>query len=121
MTRPPLPQHYRWSCAAIAWISTMFAMGFYLFAFGFLLTRNVLPHHAAPTPNFPFLPTVSNLPATYPPATFKKALLVIIDALRYDFTLPVDAEHAAAAPMFHGKLPVLADLAAREPQRARLF
>ena len=51
------------------------------------------------------------------PATFDKAVVIVIDALRYDFTIPFsgDARH------YHNALSVLHETAVRTPQQAFLL
>ena len=96
------------------------AIGIYFFTKGFLLTRLVLDHKsecAAP----PFdLGTQS--PRTYTdgcwhPKTFDKAVIIIIDALRYDFTVPFSGE----PHHFHNALTVLDETARQNPGNAFLL
>lgn len=53
------------------------------------------------------------------PKTFDKAVVVIIDALRYDFTVPLEESKEAQA--FHNALPFLYETAASQPQNAFLL
>lgn len=96
------------------------AIGIYFFTKGFLLTRLVLDYKsecAAP----PFdLGTQS--PRTYTdgcwhPKTFEKAVIIIIDALRYDFTVPFSGE----PHHFHNALTVLDETARQNPGNAFLL
>ncbi|KAH9867693.1 hypothetical protein IAQ61_008287 [Plenodomus lingam] len=115
--------------------------GIYLFTSGFLLTRLVLDHKsecASP----PIDLTKSYTPGDavkgcWHPKTFDKAIVIIVDALRYDFTVPFAAQFeptdlaAAAAnpshapPMvprhFHNAIPVLYETAKSQPNHAFLL
>ena len=51
--------------------------------------------------------------------TFEKAVVVVIDALRYDFTVPQVTANADE-PYYHNKLSVLYETAARNPKHALL-
>ena len=55
--------------------------------------------------------------ACWQPARFDKAVVLIIDALRYDFTVPVEA---ASSHHYLNALTVLHETATRDPQRAVL-
>ena len=96
------------------------AIGIYFFTKGFLLTRLVLDYKsecAAP----PFdLGTQS--PRTYTngcwhPKAFDKAVIIIIDALRYDFTVPFSGE----PHHFHNALSILDETARQNPENAFLL
>jgi phosphatidylinositol glycan class O len=52
------------------------------------------------------------------PKTFDKAIVVIIDALRYDFTIPQNESDALAC---HNSLPILYDIAVSQPHNAFLL
>ncbi|KAL8698429.1 MAG: hypothetical protein Q9201_006575 [Fulgogasparrea decipioides] len=102
------------------WIFTLHALGIFFFTKGFLLTRLVLDDKsqcAVP----PIEVSGSNLGSyaagCWYPKTFDKAVVIIIDALRYDFTVPFqgDAHH------FHNALQVLHETALREPDKAFLL
>ena len=100
--------------------SVLHAIGIYFFTKGFLLTRLVLDYKsecAAP----PF-DLGKQSPRTYGdgcwhPKTFDKAVIIIIDALRYDFTVPFsgDPHH------FHNALTVLDETARQSPDEAFLL
>ncbi|KAJ1976405.1 mannose-ethanolamine phosphotransferase gpi13 [Dimargaris verticillata] len=147
------------------WFVALFTIGLYLFAKGFLLTRATLSHvsdcQVPPLPesagaSIPGGDSTLGSHATAPgpptcwqqrPARFQKALVVIIDALRFDFTLPFDTlpntvplwnasgqlnpqyvaqsfnaqDQAPFHAQFHGRLPVLGQLARDRPAHARLY
>ena len=100
--------------------SVLHAIGIYFFTKGFLLTRLVLDYKsecAAP----PF-DLGRQSPRTYTdgcwhPKAFDKAVIIIIDALRYDFTVPFSGE----PHHFHNALTVLDETARQNPGNAFLL
>ncbi|KAL2019508.1 hypothetical protein VTK56DRAFT_9542 [Thermocarpiscus australiensis] len=119
----------RWLWTAGFWVWMLFvhAVGIAYFTSGFLLTRLVLGEKskcdAPPTAANSSIPDL--LPAwdgkgtveggCWHPRTFARAIVVVIDALRYDFTVPV-GDNAA----FHDAFPFLYETAVREPNNAFL-
>ncbi|CDO93334.1 unnamed protein product [Kluyveromyces dobzhanskii CBS 2104] len=65
------------------------------FAKGFLLTRTVLDNVAEIDPNLKYGPK------------YDKMVLLIVDALRFDFVIPVDENHPKYNPYYHNNLKVL--------------
>jgi len=56
------------------------------------------------------------------PKTFDKAIVIIIDALRYDFTVPLtDVDDFSSLQAFHNAFPYLYDTAVAEPHNAFLL
>ncbi len=55
------------------------------------------------------------------PKVFDKAVVVIIDALRYDFTVPFNSTAEAKEQAFHNALPFLYETAVKEPNNAFLL
>jgi phosphatidylinositol glycan class O len=102
------------------------ATGIYLFTKGFLLTRLVLDSKSSCTEPPTALAAFSG-PGTpdsgcWHPKTFSKAVVVIIDALRYDFTVPFNGSSRFPSPqVFHNALPFMYDTAVAEPQNAFLL
>ncbi|KAH9882753.1 hypothetical protein J1614_000119 [Plenodomus biglobosus] len=116
--------------------------GIYLFTSGFLLTRLVLDHTSECA-----IPPIDAAKSYTPgdvakgcwhPKTFDKAIVIIVDALRYDFTVPFAAQFeptdlaaiAAASPPqaplvaprhFHDAIPVLYETAKSQPNNAFLL
>lgn len=82
-------------------------IGVYFFSKGFLLSRQVLPDLAECGDSGCL------------PAQFEKTVIVVIDALRFDFAIPVD--DADADPYFHNNLPILYDLMQKQPDNAILL
>lgn len=101
--------------------SCLQAIGILFFARGFLLTRLVLDHKS--DCSSPPLELQQYHPGSYEegcwhPKTFDKAVIIVIDALRYDFTVPYfddDPQH------FHNVLTVLFETAIQNHRNAFLL
>lgn len=97
--------------------------GIYFFTSGFLLTRLVLDEESTCTE--PPLPVadidhggkLTHGSGCWHPKTFDRAVVIIIDALRYDFTVPFDDTPAQA---FHNSIPFLYETAMKQPGNAFL-
>ncbi|KAF2025314.1 hypothetical protein EK21DRAFT_116950 [Setomelanomma holmii] len=126
--------------AFFTFILILHVAGIYLFTSGFLLTRLVLDHKSecAIPPIEPARAYISGdaQKGCWHPRTFGKAVVIIIDALRYDFTVPFEAQFeptdlaaAAASPHpppvaprhFHNAFPVLYETAQKQPNNAFLL
>lgn len=83
-------------------------IGVYFFSKGFLLTRQVLPNVAE-----------CGDAGCFPASQFDKTVLLVIDALRFDFVIPV--EGSEADPYYHNNFPVLYDLMKNQPDNAILL
>ncbi|XP_023334554.1 GPI ethanolamine phosphate transferase 3 [Eurytemora carolleeae] len=59
----------------LLWIFAVFILGIYVFTSGFLLQRRVLPNET----------TCQERGCNQPPTVFKKAIVILIDALKYEF------------------------------------
>lgn len=105
----------------------MHVLGIFLFLDGFLLTRLVLPDKSECA-----VPPVSLSKDDYTPGstdrgcwhpkTFSKAIVIVVDALRYDFTVPFDQQNkTGAAQPFHDALPLFYDTAVQTPGQAILL
>ncbi|KAJ2967411.1 hypothetical protein NQ176_g9673 [Zarea fungicola] len=108
-----------WTVAFWAWMLVVHAIGLWLFTSGFLLTRLVL--HEKSTCDMPPIDGTKGLlnpeEGCWHPKTFDRAVIILIDALRYDFTVP----HAADSPhAFHNAFPFLHEMAIQSPQNAFL-
>lgn len=86
-------------------------IGVYLFSQGFLLSRQVLPNLAQCD--------LGNGASACMQPKFDKAVVLIIDALRFDFVVPVDEKHAN--PYYHNNFPILHNLMEKEPNNALLL
>ena len=100
--------------------SCLHALGIYFFTKGFLLTRLVLDHKStchAPPIEVQLKGLGDHAKGCWHPKTFDKAVILIIDALRYDFTIPYqDKPH-----FFHNNLRVLHEIASGQPHNAFLL
>ena len=96
------------------------AVGFLLFCKGFLLKRVVIPQYTkctnAPSPHqpYPHLPSCNSYPRP-----FRRAVWLLIDALRYDF-MTYD-EELDSPPVYRNKMPFVRDLLKTKPANTRLF
>jgi phosphatidylinositol glycan class O len=96
------------------------ALGIYFFTKGFLLTRLVLDHKsecASPPIDIGQKGLGTYADGCWHPKTFDKAVIIIIDALRYDFTVPFSGE----PHYFHNALGILDETARESPEKAFLL
>ncbi|KAL8771277.1 MAG: hypothetical protein Q9209_003182 [Squamulea sp. 1 TL-2023] len=106
--------------AFFLWIFALHALGIFFFTKGFLLTRLVLENTsecASPPIELPRSNPASYSTGCWYPKTFDKAVVIIIDALRYDFTIPVNG----STHHFHNALRVLHETAVQQPETAFLL
>ncbi|RAL17507.1 GPI ethanolamine phosphate transferase 3 [Aspergillus homomorphus CBS 101889] len=105
------------------WLGLVHLTGLYFFTQGFLLTRQILESRSTCDE-----PPREIWASTAPHAddgccwlrpTFKKAIILIIDALRYDFTTPIPPSQADKP--YHNALTVLHTLAHERPRNALLL
>ncbi|KAK5664091.1 hypothetical protein OQA88_306 [Cercophora sp. LCS_1] len=120
---------WAWTVGFWVWMLCIHAVGIGYFTSGFLLTRLMLDEKsvcdAPPTLDAAGASLHEVLPAwkgkgtaeggCWHPRSFQRAVVVLIDALRYDFTVPV-GDGAA----FHDAFPFMYETAARSPQNAFL-
>ncbi|XP_037349010.1 GPI ethanolamine phosphate transferase 3 isoform X1 [Talpa occidentalis] len=112
----------------LAWVSFLFYAGIALFTSGFLLTRVELTNHSSCQE----LPGPGSLPwrsqgepgACWMASRFSRVVLVLIDALRFDFAQPQHSQVPGAPPVslpFLGKLGTLQRILEIQPHHARLY
>lgn len=99
----------RIAVSLLFWTTFIHIAGLYIFTRGFLLTRLSLAQVASCT---------SSEPCTLP-AVHKKAVVLIIDALRFDFISPEPPQ--PASPHHHNVLTLPRELTAAHPDRSVLF
>ncbi|KAI9812081.1 MAG: mannose-ethanolamine phosphotransferase gpi13 [Phylliscum demangeonii] len=110
----------------LTWIFLIHAAGIYFFTRGFLLTRLVLDHHSechvSPRPDAVHGREHDARTGCWHPKTFDKAVILIVDALRYDFTVPssVAADRHERRPHYRDAIPVLYQTAVDQPHQAFL-
>jgi phosphatidylinositol glycan class O len=93
------------SSIVLVWVFVIHAIGLYLFAKGFLLTRLSLPQ--VNTHDEPLVPT------------HKRAVILVIDALRFDFISPDPPQ--PRSPHYHGVLKLPAQLTKTRPRHSFIF
>ena len=96
--------------------SLLHGLGIYFFTKGFLLTRLVLDNKSS-CDNPPFFDVPAHSTGCWHPQTFDKAVVIIVDALRYDFTVP----RRGSTHHFHNAFKVLHETAVENPQQAFLL
>ncbi|ERF73797.1 hypothetical protein EPUS_05501 [Endocarpon pusillum Z07020] len=101
-------------------------VGIFFFTKGFLLTRLILDHKStcdAPPVNVSRINgDSSTVEGCWYPRKFNKAVIIVIDALRYDFTVPfLPSEKDKEARQFHNAFPILYDTAKTMPKNAFLL
>ncbi|KAF2454481.1 hypothetical protein BDY21DRAFT_308968 [Lineolata rhizophorae] len=112
--------------AFFVWILLLHVFGIYLFTSGFLLTRLVLEEKSKC--DFPPIPLTQGYESgstergCWHPKSFDKAVVVIVDALRYDFTVPFRPTPEDKTPHhFHNALPIFHEIASQQPNNAFLL
>ncbi len=106
--------------------SLLHAVGIFFFTKGFLLTRLVLDYKSEctdpPIDVLEWHTSGSIVEGCWHPKTFEKAVIIIIDALRYDFTVPYRPRSAKDTPnQYHDALPILYETAVKQPNSAFLL
>ncbi|KAF4554032.1 Type I phosphodiesterase / nucleotide pyrophosphatase-like protein 2 [Elsinoe fawcettii] len=101
-------------------------LGIYLFLSGFLLTRLVLDDKSEcavpPIALSDKYEAGSVERGCWHPKRFDKAVVVIVDALRYDFTVPFRASAGQPDPrQYHNALTVFHEIASKQPENAVLL
>lgn len=107
-------------------LSILHVLGIYLFTSGFLLTRLVLEQRSEcavpPVDSARAYTAGSPQAGCWHPKNFEKAIVIIVDALRYDFTIPFPAQGSDEKPHhFHNAIPVLYETAVNQPGNAFLL
>lgn len=98
------------------WIFVIHLSGLYLFTRGFLLTRLVLDNKSscAASP----LPEGKGETSCWTEPAFKKSIFIVVDALRFDFIIPLEGQ---TDPHHHNHLTSIQSVLDKEPQNAVLF
>ncbi|KAH7886549.1 hypothetical protein F5I97DRAFT_1004935 [Phlebopus sp. FC_14] len=90
----------------LLWLLFVHIAGLFLFTKGFLLSRLALPHHSSSSSS-------SSL------STHTRAIVLIIDALRYDFISP--SPPSPSSPYHHHILTLPYELTSAHPERSFIF
>ncbi|KAE8148460.1 hypothetical protein BDV25DRAFT_17077 [Aspergillus avenaceus] len=115
------------SLGVLGWILFIHVVGIFFFTKGFLLTRMVLENKSScqvlPFEDSSKLSAVSkNDGGCWHRKSFDKAIVIIIDALRYDFTVPfAPTAEGESAQLFHDNIPILYETAVNTPENAFLL
>ena len=96
------------------WVCLLYTIGILVFTKGFLLKRVVIPDKSRCVNN-----TVKRS-CSLPP-TFSKAVLLVIDALRFDFAQYNESLEDNLTLPYQNKLTVLHELTTKSPQNGRLY
>lgn len=107
-----------WTVAFWAFLLVIHGIGIWLFTSGFLLTRLVLEDKSNCTAAPVEVAKGSVEDGCWHPKSFERTVVVLIDALRYDFTVPEN--DPAQVHHFHNAFPFLYDMAVKSPQNAFL-
>lgn len=99
----------RKSFLLLLWVTAFHALSLYLFTSGFLLTRLSLPNTTPRTPSNVLKPT------------HKRAVVIIIDALRFDFISPTLRNDPSYSSYHHNVLTLPAELTKKYPKHSLLF
>ncbi|RDA82896.1 hypothetical protein CP532_4349 [Ophiocordyceps camponoti-leonardi (nom. inval.)] len=121
LRRKAYERRWRWTVAFWLWLLLIHVGTIWLFASGFLLTRLVLEEKSdcgSPPTDGGKLASLDVDRGCWHPKTFDRAVVIVIDALRYDFTVPTDT--SSSPRQFHNALPFLYDSAAAQPRNAFL-
>ncbi|KAJ5826144.1 hypothetical protein N7474_003282 [Penicillium riverlandense] len=108
----------------LVWILVVHLAGIWFFKKGFLLTRMVLEDKSScdvlPLDDSASLSKTRD--GCWHDKSFDKAVVIIIDALRYDFTVPfAPKDESESAHLFHDNIPVLYETAVNNPANAFLL
>ena len=103
----------------ILWIVILYTLGIYYFQKGFLLSRSVVPLNSSCEEKPIVLNNTSpkEFKCWFPPV-YKKIVIIIIDALRFDFAakIPEDKEQS-----YHNRLTTIANLLRNKKNNSRLY
>ncbi|KAF3920429.1 hypothetical protein ABW20_dc0104322 [Dactylellina cionopaga] len=106
------------------WVAYTQAVGIYLFTRGFLLSRLVLESKSECTVSPLTVSPYQGEPkdGCWHAKTFDKAVIILIDALRYDFTVPqVDSNGVASTEHYHNNFKTPYEIAVKNPENAFLL
>lgn len=112
----------------LAWVCFLFYAGIALFTSGFLLTRLELTNHSScqelPGPGSQPWGSQGKPGACWMASRFSRVVLVLIDALRFDFAQPQPSHGPGEPPVslpFLGKLDSLQRILEIQPHHAKLY
>jgi phosphatidylinositol glycan class O len=105
----------------LAWLAVIQGIGLYLFITGFFLTRFELD-----TKSECMLEPALKIPTSeetcwHSDMQYDRAILVIIDALRFDFANFTENKRESDVAPYENKLPIIHETLKRAPTKSRLF
>ncbi|KAH8101063.1 hypothetical protein DFH11DRAFT_634741 [Phellopilus nigrolimitatus] len=103
------PKGIRLAVSVLCWVLFVHLAGMYLFTRGFLLTRMALPD----------ISSCLEQGSCTLPATHQRLVLLVVDALRFDF-VSLDPP-SPVSPFHHDVLTLPKELTARDPSRSLLY
>ncbi|XP_014781790.1 GPI ethanolamine phosphate transferase 3 isoform X1 [Octopus bimaculoides] len=101
-------------------LTFLYALAVYIFAQGFLLKRTVLPEKSQCNVNFATVLERHGEQGCWMHGRFRRAIIIIIDGLRYDFLVPNNTAKTNMLPYIN-KLTVVHDKYNQEKDRAMLY
>ncbi|KAJ1937295.1 mannose-ethanolamine phosphotransferase gpi13, partial [Linderina pennispora] len=122
-----LPVRGHWSLSVFFVVAN--AIGFWLFARGFLLTRMVLSDHShslvLPFEQSHSTPAPDAANASWYPAKFERSIVLVVDALRIDFAtfsseLNATDDRVRKMP-YHNNLPIIDRVMQSRPSHSMLY
>lgn len=122
--------NYDWKLSLVLVLQTaFFFFGIYIFTQGFLLNRVVVPQNSTCSDeisNSTLLHEHSSdvfhdYGSCWRPARFKKAILIVIDALRYDFMLYNESLEGKDTLSFQNKLGIIHEVLKTRSGHGRIF
>ena len=104
----------------------VYAFGIFIFTKGFLLKRVVVPQNSSCNPEMNdqpnFMPTPTNGEhGCWLPKRFKKTVIIVIDALRFDFAAYNTTVSDKKCPPYINKLKTIHQLLQKKPLHSRLY
>ncbi|ESP00665.1 hypothetical protein LOTGIDRAFT_186398, partial [Lottia gigantea] len=105
----------------LVWLSSLYFIGVLIFTKGFLLKRTVVEKNSSCEADFTLSTDDHDEEGCWMHKRFKKAVIIIIDALKYEF-LEFDHSYKATdkVPHFKNKLPFIENLLQKSPKNAIL-
>ena len=103
-------------------LGQLILVGLAVFSSGFLLNRQVIELNSTCTdfPESSFYQSEGQSTDCWMPKSYKKAIILIIDALRYDFAAYNSSVKEADAPPFLNKMPIFQEILDKHPSQALL-
>ena len=105
----------------LCWLIALYGFGIYLFTSGFLLKRFVVEVNSSCHVDFTVKADQHGEEGCWMHKRYKKAVVIVIDALRYDFAAYNHSLSANDALPFQNKLTVIRDLMDKKPKNSRLY